>query len=131
MKIHIFSVDKKSGKCENVENIDDVEDKNQVLLVQGIDSGFHIDFGVEKANGEWVYSGYYIISKYFNSEEKPDLSIVVGKYTVLSIHRVVPAAQNVEPIFEFEFNIKNNETGENKKQIFTSYSEGFSKLAQD
>ena len=124
MKKYLYFIDKKTGSFKEIDKVEDADDKNQVLIIQGIDSGFIMEVGVADEDGNWVYSGKYLISKYFNHDEKLGLSISVGNYIVLSISRVVPN-------FEFKFEIKNTHNGNISKRIYSSPQEGLAILAKE
>lgn len=124
MKKHYYLVDKLTGNTEVLEEISDEIDKNQIVIVEGVDSEFVERYAVGYKDGQSISYGEIVVTKYTNSDNDELLSVVVGGYTISYIKRVAPK-------IEFEFQYKNNSTKEDVKRVFNSFQEGLKKLATD
>ena len=124
MMKNTFLIESKTGRYKIIDDLDGVEDLNQVLVVEGADSEFVENLAITYENGRRESIGSYLISKYSNSQNEPELSVVVGNYTVRSIKRQLPR-------IEFEFEYLDNRDDSMHHKVFSSCAEGLHELANE
>lgn len=113
----IYSVNKDSGTIIKINSIEQEENPNQILLIDGIDSEFIPIAGIKNDEGEWRWNGYFAVTKYSNSKGESQLNIEIGHFVISSITRKLP-------FFEYEFEYINKTTGEANKSTFKNYVDG-------
>lgn len=124
MKKNLFLINPQSGSFEHLDSISDDVVKEQVLIVEGIDSEFISDFAIGMENDSYTYFGKFLISKYSNYAGSEDLSIKVGKVKVISIKRIVPK-------IEFEISFIKDGISEPFNRVFKSVHEALKTLSQE
>jgi hypothetical protein len=123
MMQQFFFIDSNSGEINPINKMDSGigADKNQILQIVGIDSAEIYKGSIQRDDGSWIDSTNIIYTKFLNSENNENLSILVGNYVINSIKRIFPE-------IKYEIAITNINDGTQKKFQCDNYNLGLKSL---
>jgi hypothetical protein len=123
MMKNIYEIDRVTGIMTRYENADDIKDRSQGLISEGVDSEFHPELTVfDNHTGSSTTYGGFVVSRKSNLEGESNLNIEIGNCTLLSIKRKLPK-------IEFEFEIKDNTTNSVVTEVYDTLEVGLKQIA--